>query len=688
MPDVRMPDGTIIRNVPEGATRDQIVERYERARQAGAVQDKRPTSFLRGVAEGFRPVAQNIDRIASNINPVMQLADALGLVDTAGTRKKAEARFRQNQATAPTRGSTLGKITGGVIGTAPTMLIPGGPVVQGAVGGALMNEDGTLKGVARDAAIGGVFGKAGQLAGKHVVAPVAERVGRTKPARAAAQATVSAINKVRPGRARMLPLPQISAPDKAVKRMNPDMEAARSMAADATRLNLPLAMADVDPRLQQLAGSVARHSPDARKLAETNLNARARGQADRAVNAIDEHLAPITNIRQRSADIIEEGKPVYGPLYDKAYEAPPITSPRLDQVLNTPAGREATGRANTIAANEFRDPRALGFILDKDGNVVLDPRSLAVGSDDAGNLVLSQEPLREPGYTTQSLDYVKRGIDDILEPQRNQITGKLQLDEGGRAIAGVKQALVEEVDNLNPDYKAARDAYSEYAKRAEALRTGHDVLPQANLPQRDFDAILARSSGDTLPEFQRGYATAMSDEVAKRRYSNNPYEAIYGSPQQQAKVGALFPEGSGDFGRIYDLETAMAQTRTKALGGSQTRANEAADDLFQNDAANMAVDGAMQAITGGGVPGATKLAGVMGRKFLGSRDLGVLGAEKKANQLAPLLFDTSNPQAITDYLDDLARKLMEQEVRRNTYQRMGGLFGAPASVAGLSLSSQ
>ena len=36
MPDVRMPDGTIIRNVPEGATREQIQQAYQRARAAGA----------------------------------------------------------------------------------------------------------------------------------------------------------------------------------------------------------------------------------------------------------------------------------------------------------------------------------------------------------------------------------------------------------------------------------------------------------------------------------------------------------------------------------------------------------------------------------------------------------------------------------------------------------------------------
>lgn len=681
MPDVRMPDGTVMRNVPANATRAQIQAAYEKARQAGRVEDKRPKSFWQGVAEGFHPVAQNFDRIASNINPLMLAADALGLVDTAGTRKKVDARFQQNQASTSSRGSTLGKITGGVVGTLPTLMVPGGPVLQGVLGGALMNEDGTLKGVARDAVIGGVGGKVGGMFGKRVVAPVAERIGRTAPARAVSKAVVNVTNKLLPGNVSQLPLPRFTPTDKAVNRMAPDIASARQVAADAARLKLPVAMADVDPRLQQLAGSVARHAPDARALAEQALNTRARGQAGRAVSAIDEHLAPVTDIRARGEQIMAGGADEYKPLYDAAYASPPISSPRLGEVLATPAGRSATSRANTIAANEFRDPKQLGFVLDKNGQVVLDPASVALGADEAGNMVVSQAPLREPGYSTQSLDYVKRGLDDLLEPYRNPISGKLVLDESGRAISGVKNSLVSELDNLNPDYAAARASYQKFARQREALNTGHDVLPNGSLPQRDFDSIVSRATPDTMPELQRGYATKMADSANRQRLSGNPYESIYGGTDQQAKIGALFPEGAPDFGRVYDLESLMAQTRTKALGGSQTQANKAADDLFQNDAANMAVDGALQAVTGGGIPGATKLVGMFGRKVLGSRDLGVLGAEKKANAIAPMLFDTSNPAAITDFLDELARKRLEQEVRRNAYQNAGSTLGQALGVA-------
>lgn len=746
-----MPDGTIIRNVPANATRQQIADAYERARASGKVADKRPTSFWQGVVNNVAKAGSNLIWLTDTLqgrNLARQITGQPSPSDI--TRAQADRMARQ----ASHRGSTAGNITGGIVGSLPTLLIPGGPFVQGAASGALLTNDPNKTGaLLEDAALGGVAGKVGGMFGKHVVAPVAERVGRTAPARALGKAVVNLADNIVPGSVRQLPLPKFTPTDRAVNRMAPDVAAARQVAADAARLKLPVAMADVDPRLQQLAGSVARHSPDARALAEKTLNARARGQSARAVEAIDRHLAPVTDIEERAASIMERGKPVYDPLYEKAYEGPVVTSPKIEQILTTPAGKQAVGKANTIAANEFRDPRALGFATDDVGNVVLNtpptdamdrfdlarqgwdaansayeaalrrqqaslaPNQLAGEVGKAGaaldranvELDLAKQAFAQAprsgtvrgaeGYTPQSLDYVKGGLDDMLEPYRNEITGRLDLDRNGRAINSMKNQLLSELDSLNPDYKAARAAYGEFAKQSEALTTGHKLLPQTNLPERNFNRILSRAQRydanlpaekadmALVPELQTGFATKMADIADKARLSANPYEAVYGSPSQQAKVAALFPDGAEDFGRIYDLEGIMGQTRTKALGGSQTQANKASDDLFQNEAANMAVDGALQAVTGGGVPGATKIAGIVGRKFIGSRDLGVLGAEKKANEIAPMLFDTSNPGAIADYLDELARKQLEQEVRRGAYQKAGGMFGrglglAPAIAVG------
>ncbi len=736
MPDVRMPDGTIIRNVPEGTTRAQLEARY---RARAPKRDTRPTSHPIGFLEGITKVAGNalgyLEKAPGLLNKHGIGGIALGaLTGDPSLSSNLKRQSRQALAKAPRKGSGGGRIAGEIVGSIPFGFGPGGVLAQGALqGGIVTDNQNDPVALARDVAIGAVMDKAGEQIGKRVIAPLAERVGRTAPARKAAERVVALVNNVTPGKAKLLPAaPRISKAERTVTRMAPEMSAVRQQVQDAADLNLPFSLADADPRLRNLSGSVARFSsPDARKLATDTFETRARGQAERAIEGIDRHLAPITDINRRAADIIEGGKSVYGPLYDEAYAAPAISSQRLDDILATPAGREAVGRANTIAANEFRDPKALGFAVDEAGNPVLNPapvdamnrldaarqgwdsansayeaavrrqQASLVPSQSLGEVRAAERALAaanaeldgakaafaaapksteiqdRSGYTTQSLDYVKRGIDDILEPQRNPISGKLNLDEGGRAINGVQRALLGELDELNPAYKAARAKYAEYAQQASALRRGHQELPKGTLPLRDFNAILARETPSTLPETRRGYATAMADAVDRQRLSANPYDIVYGTPQTQGKVAALFPEGAPRFNRQYDLEREMAATRNEVLGGSQTQPRAVADQLFQNDVANGAADAVIQALTGGGVPGGTKLLGMAAQAIKDRSRLGLMGAQRKADALAPMLFDTSNPQSILDFIDDLARRQAEERARKEAYQRGAGLLGLP-----------
>lgn len=698
MPDVRMPDGTIIRNVPANATREQIAAAHAKAKQAGAVEDNRPKSFWRGVADSagnalanYEGMVEKFTRPSANTPGIFDAArlaankvtSALGLPSALPSSQQYRAMARDESAQSKYRGSALGNLAGGLAASAPTFAIPGGPLLQGAAGGALLSSDpDDPKQLLLDTTIGGVTGKGGQLFGSRVAAPVAERIGRTAPAQAIKRGVNAAASQISNRLPTInLPNPKFTRPERAVLKAAPKLGEAQRAASAAARLKLPFAPADAAPELQQLAGSVARYSPSGRALAEKTFNQRATDQADRAVAAIDEHLAPVTDIEQRAADIIERGKPQYGPLYDKAYAIPPIISPELQKILNTPAGKQAISRANTIAANEYRNPKELGFILDKDGNVALEP-SLTLGSDEAGSLISQQEPMRQMGYSTQSLDYVKRGLDDIIEQHRDPISGKLKMDEGLKAINGVKNDLLREMDSLNPDYAAARATYKHYADQAGALRTGHDVLPNSSLPQRNFDRIVGRATDDTRPELQRGHATAMADTANRYRLTNDPYKAIYGSTDQQGKVGTLFPEGADDFNRIYELEGTMAQTRQKALGGSQTQANKVTDDQFASGALANALDAGLR-VASGGVTGGVKLASLAARKAW-NPTMG-FAAERKATAMAPQMFDT-DPAATLAFFNELERKQAEQQARALGYRKAGGLFGRGAGYgAGVSL---
>ncbi len=165
---VQMPDGRIARvEVPAGTSPQQAEAMAHQAVEEH--QAKRPTSFWQGMAEGFQAPARNIGKFADAINPVTWAADALVKaighpeMTSGAQRQSLDRKFQRAASRSPNQGSTLGKIAGNVAGTAPTMMLPGGPLVQGAASGALSSEDTSAGGLTRGALIGGM---AGHLGGK------------------------------------------------------------------------------------------------------------------------------------------------------------------------------------------------------------------------------------------------------------------------------------------------------------------------------------------------------------------------------------------------------------------------------------------------------------------------------------------------------------------------------------------
>jgi hypothetical protein len=671
MPDVRMPDGTIIRNVPEGTTRAEIQARYNAARispkEARSALDKASKQFQRQTANlpfrarqtgilkfeadpriaALRERANDDSRVqgflAGAVKPLDNLATWAAktapaqAIDRAGQAvglpSVAEATAG-NDKTRRTNTRTGYQLAGNIAGTIPTAYLPGGVLAQGAVGGALLSDDpNDLKGVALDAVTGAVAAKGGQQFGKRILAPAAERLGRTAPVRKVAATAAKVTGK------KLLPgAPRLSTADKMVNKAKVPADQLRQNLDDAQRLGLPYALADADPRLRTLAGSAVRKSADARALAEQNLIPRQLGQADRAVAAIDDMLAPITNIEQRSGAIKTAAQDASRPFYEAARSQVVAVDDELRAMLNTPAGREALDLAKTIAANDGID---LGD-LDK-------------------------------AVPFETLQMVKRGLDAKLSGYRNPITGKLVLEGNPEAqsVAGLVQRFNERLIGLSDDYAKGNAAYADVIRRREALGLGRDTAAN-NVPQREFDAALGRMDDATRPEMGRGYATSMADQVNRQRFSGNPYNAVYGSPLQQGKVGALFPEGADDFGRLYNLESDMAATARETLGGSPTALRAAQDQLFDG---NAAADVAFDVVASGGVPSPTSAvrfgAGLL-KKISAPRI-----SEKKAAEIAPTLLGT-DPKAALQFLDDLARKKAEAEARRRAYQQTFGMLSLPA----------
>lgn len=489
---------------------------------------------------------------------------------------------------------------------------------------------------------------------------------------------------------------------------------------EAQALGLPMGLVDTDPVLRELGGATVRRSPSASKIAEDVLKPRNRGQYDRFIGAVERDLGPVANIPQQSADLMAQARTAASPLYDQAYAAPVVSTPELSAVLNTPFGRQSLGRARTIAANERRDPMAMGFSLDANDNVVLNPvridlfqrQAEAKSAFDAAQEA-HRAALRNPGtdtnatrnvlmeardrmqqadaalrsapaegtaatqrgFSTQTLDYVKRGMDDILESQRNPITGRLVLDEAGRAQNQVRSQLLSEVDRLNEPFRQARQAYAGPMQSRDALERGVDAY---KLSPNDLAMQVSNQSPEHLAQMQVGYRGALVDHAGKVRDNQNPFEATLGSPTARARMETLYPgaDGVANLVRQRGLEDSLQQTSNAILGNSRTARNQIADQSFlENPILQGAADIGANAVAGG-LPVSTLMKMAAGN---GIRDAARLGIGKraaaKADALAPVLFDLNPASAMAAAQRIAAQQREWQALVEATRPKQLGMFG-------------
>lgn len=549
-----------------------------------------------------------------------------------------------NQMLAKLGASALVAKTGGVAGD----------VTYGTARGAV--EDGPM-----GALTGGALAAAGGAAGRYVLGPAIGAVAASKPGQAVINTVGRGANaaanvgrgligrKSVPFRPTMLPAPVTGGERAALARVPDDVASQLSYAQNA---GLPLALADTSPQLQALAGSVVRKSPDAYAMARDTLGARALGQADRAQEQIVRNFGPVANPNDISESLLQQARARSAPLYDAFRAQPARTSDELQVLMQTPAGRQALENARSIAANEGRDPNALGFDLDAQGNVIL-----------------RSDP------SPETLDLVKRGLDDVVGGYRNPVTGQLDLNDQGRAVEGLRQRFVSEVDRLYPNYAEARAAYAGPASERAALQQGRDL---ANANPRDIQVTMGRMTPGQQEQFRLGQRVAMSDAVDKVRYSSNPYQNIYGSPVAQERAATVFGRGPADeMRRAYETEQRMAQTAYDTLGGSPTAMRLAADEAFDSPLAT-AIDTGFTIATGGGAPSI----GAKAANWI--KDSYRLGAsKKKADQLAPLLFET-NPEKLATALKALKEKSVARDVYIKRARKVGGLFGAGLGISAAS----
>jgi len=436
--------------------------------------------------------------------------------------------------------------------------------------------------------------------------------------------------------------------------------AAGDIMDQARARGVPRMLADTGENTRRLLGSVYRQPGSARTMVRESLHGRQLAQGERLQNAISRDLGPVGNVAQQSDDLIQGASARAGPLYDAAYAAPGAGAvlPQIQPFLERPSMRGALGRARTIAAEEGRDPTSLGFDLDPEGNATL---------------------TRVPSW--QTLDYAKRGIDDVLEGFRDKTTGRLRLDEHGRAIDATRRDFLRTVDSVNPDYGAARAAYAGPARERDALRLGQTMV---NAADGDIERAVSRMSDSEREQFALGMRSKISENLARRTDGGDKVGYLSNSPQRRAILQRVAGPGADveRFASTLADEDAAGQTYRAALTGSPTAINMADDELVGDPGVAIQAAGKfIRGAKGGGLTGG--LANLLA-PLLDAQRFGVGRAGDRVREgIASLLLETE-PGALNTALQGL----QDLEVRNTARSARVGRIGLQSSNALGSLAGQ
>lgn len=379
--------------------------------------------------------------------------------------------------------------------------------------------------------------------------------------------------------------------------------------ADAANNGIPYMVGDSGENARGVLSSSARAPGPGRTTAINALDERQRGLADRVVGHIERDLGPVANPHAIADNLMTQARTDAAPLYERAYARPNVTSfaERIAPLLQRPSMGRAMANARRIAAEEGRDPTELGFGLNDQGEVVLN---------------------RVPSW--QTLDYVKRGMDDVIESYRDGTTGRLNLDTEGRAINNTQRQFLAAFDRANPDYAQARAAWGGPVSGVTAMNEGRRAL---KLTGDDLEARMRDMSPFERNMFALGARRAMAEAVDSKGDTANVVNTLVGTGKKRAMLARLFGNRQ-DFNRfVSSLETEGNGFRTfaRARTGSPTAANHADDQ-------DLAVAAGVADLATSGVPIITALR-------LAARGAAGRNAQAAQDHVARML-GTTDPQEV------------------------------------------
>jgi hypothetical protein len=550
----------------------------------------------------------------------------------------------------------LGQQAGSAIGNVLRSNIPR-YALAGATGGALQGAGegqgvtGRLEGAAQGGALG--LGLGGALgAGANAVGSVGGRLlhmlGLRNPEIAADRQILRAIERDNAARV-AAGLPEIQLDT-----------AGRPMAGPgvAPRVEGQTLIDDLSGRNIVNLGATAANTPGvSMESADLLMQARRAARPDRMAGAVDDAFGGGAggDVAQASARLGEQRATNAAPLYNRAFAEgiAPESYEDLARFVRDPIGQNALDKGMRVielehlARGDKFEPAAFGVTRGKGGRWVA---------------VENETP------NVRLLDAVKRGFDEIVEGFRDPTSGRLNLNQYGRAVNDVRATYRDDLVTASPAYGEALQAWSGPSQSLDALARGR----QAMTMDPDTVAKITQNLSENDREFFRlGVGRAVADATSDPARAAGYARRLLEDRQMQARLQSAIPDAAqrAQFSAALEREINMAavERAVSPRSGSQTaRLQAGADDMAQDPYGGTMI-ALLNAAQRGGVSGA--VASGLGNLY--RRGQGITPATSDA--LARALFTTA-PETNTATLNRLMQRRevdqMNAQMRANLAQQL------------------
>jgi hypothetical protein len=565
---IQLPDGRIARfEVPEGTTQDQVMQ-FASQQQFDKPQDP---SFLSKVGtatvEGLAGFTEGLGRAA--VGATQLGAELLGQEEFAGKigqQIAKEKELEKDDSTARKVGRFIGGIAPALPVGAGMGLIKGG--IAGGAAAELIQptEEGTAKERVQQTAIGaglgGLTGGALLGAGKTIKGTaglVKRQFVATKPEDIIAKGirpedAQPILDKLQEGKISVIP----------------------DVAGD---------------EVKGLTRSIAK-LPQAKDVITDALEQRSFGAVKRVSEQLSKDISPVGAYFGNIDDLAKARSEIAAPLYEKAF--------KQNTTLDIKKNKELFNKIAPDIADARRKFRIPSTSKMKDP-LVKQAKQFKSFEDFLNSIPPKEEVIIGAGHTPKEIKNLKKiyeeskavgkGIADnsivMLDAAKKSLDDKIgkAIRQGERQEAsilqGIKKELVSKLDQLNPDYKKARQVFSDFASIQNAQEQGLEIVKKG-ITAEQVKKMIKEMSVAEKDAFRIGLREGLDRIVRNTSIGNDPAKKIFNDLSIVDKIKAALGDGKKftDFKKRMQEEIAAADTRFKVLGGSRSDFNLSQDDVL------------------------------------------------------------------------------------------------------------